>query len=33
MNRGNLLWLRDYYNINQDTIDYWFNQKGFAHLL
>jgi len=33
MNRGNLIWLRDYYKISQDTIDYWFNQKGFAHLL
>jgi hypothetical protein len=33
MNRGHLLWLRDYYNIDQGSIDYWFNQKGFAHLL
>lgn len=33
MNRGHIHWLKNFHNIDQESIDYWFNQKGFAHLL
>jgi hypothetical protein len=33
LNREHLTWLKNYHSIDQESIDYWFNQKGFAHLL
>lgn len=33
LNREHITWLKNFHNIDQDSIDHWFNQKGFAHLL
>lgn len=32
-NKDVLYRVQNYFNLDQETVDYWFNQKGFAHLL